>query len=33
MAGAPKIVDITLLDHIIIGGNEYFSFEERGIKT
>lgn len=28
---ALKTVDIKLLDHIIIGGNEYFSFKESGI--
>jgi DNA repair protein RadC len=29
---ALKTVDIKLLDHIIIGGNEYFSFKENGIE-
>jgi DNA repair protein RadC len=29
---ALKTVDIKLLDHIIIGGNEYFSFKESGIR-
>lgn len=29
--GALRTVDIKLLDHIIIGGNEYFSFKESGI--
>ena len=28
---ALKTVDIKLLDHIIIGGNDYFSFNQRGI--
>ncbi|MFH1846465.1 MAG: DNA repair protein RadC [Candidatus Omnitrophota bacterium] len=28
---ALKTVDISLLDHIIIGGNEYFSFKEKGL--
>ncbi len=28
---ALKTVDIVLLDHIIIGGNGYFSFKENGV--
>lgn len=28
---ALKTVDIALLDHIIIAGNEYFGFQEQGI--
>ncbi|MBI5206935.1 MAG: DNA repair protein RadC [Candidatus Firestonebacteria bacterium] len=29
---ALKTVDIVLLDHVIIGGNNYFSFKENGIE-
>ncbi|MEW6040338.1 MAG: JAB domain-containing protein, partial [Elusimicrobiota bacterium] len=29
---ALRTVDIVLLDHIIIGGNEYFSFKENDIQ-
>lgn len=28
---ACKLVDIVLLDHVIIGGNDYFSFAEKGL--
>ena len=28
---ALKTVDISLLDHVIIGGNDYFSFNEKGL--
>ncbi|MBZ5552399.1 MAG: DNA repair protein RadC [Acidobacteriia bacterium] len=28
---ACKLVDIVLLDHIVIGGNDYFSFAEKGM--
>jgi DNA repair protein RadC len=28
---ACKLVDIVLLDHIVIGGNAYFSFAEKGM--
>lgn len=28
---ASKLVDVVLLDHIIIGGNDYFSFAEKGL--
>ena len=32
ISNALKIVDIKLLDHIIIGGNEYYSFKENRIE-
>jgi DNA repair protein RadC len=28
---ACKLVDVVLLDHIVIGGNDYFSFAEKGM--
>lgn len=28
---ACKLVDVVLLDHVIIGGNDYFSFAEKGL--
>ncbi len=28
---ACKLIDIVLLDHIVIGGNDYFSFAEKGL--
>ena len=31
MIFAGKLVQITVLDHIIIGGNKYFSFAEAGL--
>jgi DNA repair protein RadC len=31
MRDAAKLVDVVVLDHIIVGANEYFSFAEKGL--
>ena len=33
LSAAAKLFDITVHDHIIIGGNGYFSFQEKGLLT